>query len=57
MGAWTSGLMGLMGLSVAGFAFVAVPISSVWVMCSLWLGWKQEALATQPNFGGQGLGA
>jgi hypothetical protein len=49
--------MGLMGLSVAGFAFVAVPISAVWVMCGLWLGWKQEALATQPNFGGQGLGA
>ncbi|MDD1749071.1 MAG: hypothetical protein LUO89_04265 [Methanothrix sp.] len=57
VGAWTSGLMGFIGLSVAGFAFVAVPISAVWVMCGLWLGRKQEALAARPSIEDQGLGA
>ena len=51
VGAWTSGVMGFMGLSVAGFAFVAVPISAVWGICGLWLGWKQEDLAAKPNPG------
>lgn len=57
VGAWTSGAMGLMGLSVAGFAFVAVPISAVWVICGLWLGWKQEALATKSSFEVQSVSA
>ena len=57
VGAWTSGLMGFMGLSVVGFAFVAVPISAIWVMCGLWLGRKQEAIAAKPSLEDQGLGA
>ena len=47
VGAWTSGLMRFMGLSLAGNAFIAVPISIVWLISGLWLGRKQEALAAK----------
>ena len=46
-GAWTSGLMRFMGLSVAGTALVALPISVIWMISGLWLGRKQETLAVR----------
>ena len=45
VGAWSSGLLTLMGLGVAGIAWVAVPISVVWVINGWWLGKRQEATA------------
>jgi AAA family ATP:ADP antiporter len=49
VGAWTSGLMGFLGLGVVGMAFVAVPISAIWAMCGFWLGRKQEAIAVRTD--------
>ena len=45
VGAWSSGLLTMMGLGVAGIAWVAVPISVVWVINGWWLGKRQEARA------------
>ena len=46
VGAWSSGLLTAMGLGVAGVAWVAVPISLVWVANGWWLGKRQEAIAS-----------
>jgi AAA family ATP:ADP antiporter len=45
VGAWSYALMGVFSLGVAGTAFVAVPISVVWLLNGLWLGRRQERLA------------
>jgi AAA family ATP:ADP antiporter len=45
VGAWSYALLGFMGLGMTGIAIVAVPISLVWLLNSLWLGRKQEVLA------------
>jgi AAA family ATP:ADP antiporter len=49
IGAWTSGLLVLIGLSVAGVAFVAVPISVIWMLTGFWVGRKQEGRAAEMN--------
>jgi AAA family ATP:ADP antiporter len=42
VGSWAyAGLMGL-GLSMAGIAIVAVPLSAIWLALSFWLGRRQE---------------
>ena len=45
IGAWSYALMGVIGLGLTGIAFVAVPISAVWLGVGFWLGHRQEALA------------
>jgi len=45
IGAWSYALMGYFSLGVAGTALVAVPISLVWLLNSLWLGRRQEKLS------------
>lgn len=45
LGAWSHALMGVVGLGVGGTAFVAVPISVVWLLNGLWLGRRQERIA------------
>jgi AAA family ATP:ADP antiporter len=47
VGAWSYALMGVFSLGVAGTAFVAVPISLVWLLNGFWLGRKQERLALE----------
>lgn len=42
VGAWTYTLMGVLGLGIAGIAWVAVPISAVWLVNGWMLGRKQE---------------
>jgi len=50
VGAWSYKLMGLFGLGVSGIAFVAVPISIMWFVMSLWLGRRQARMAgRQPD--------
>ncbi|MDP2644843.1 MAG: Npt1/Npt2 family nucleotide transporter [Desulfobacterales bacterium] len=49
IGAWTSGLLVLMGLSVAGIALAALPLSVLWMATGFWLGRKQEARAAETN--------
>jgi AAA family ATP:ADP antiporter len=42
VGSWAyTGLMGL-GLSMAGIAIVAVPLSAIWLALSFWLGRRQR---------------
>ena len=45
VGAWAYRWLVAVGLSLAGISFVAVPLSAVWLVLGLWLGWKQAALA------------
>jgi len=54
IGAWTSPVLGWLGLGLTGVSFVAAPIAAVWLVVSLWLGKKQSAMARepQPNSGG-----
>lgn len=46
IGAWSYGLLSFLGLGMTGIAIAAVPISAAWVLNSLWLGRRQEAMAT-----------
>lgn len=45
IGAWAYGGLGLLGLGMSGIALVAVPLSVLWLVNSLWLGRKQERLS------------
>ena len=44
VGAWSYAGLGLLGLALAGIAWVAVPLSLIWLMNALWLGRKQNLL-------------
>jgi AAA family ATP:ADP antiporter len=46
IGAWSYGLLSFLGLGMTGIAMAAIPISVAWTLNSLWLGRKQEAIAT-----------
>jgi AAA family ATP:ADP antiporter len=46
-GAWSTKLMGRLGLGLAGISLVAAPIAAVWLVISLWLGRKQANLARE----------
>jgi AAA family ATP:ADP antiporter len=46
IGAWSYGLLSFLGLGMTGIAIAAIPISVAWTLNSLWLGRKQEAIAT-----------
>jgi ATP:ADP antiporter, AAA family len=45
LGAWTSPLLGWLGLGLTGVSFVAAPIAAIWLFVSLWLGRKQVVMA------------
>ncbi|UCF19638.1 MAG: MFS transporter [Gemmatimonadota bacterium] len=45
VGAWSYGLLLWMGLSMSAMAFVAVPISALWLIVGFWLGRKHERFA------------
>ena len=44
VGAWSYAGLGTLGLAMTGISLVAVPISIVWLLNSLWLGRKQKTL-------------
>ncbi|HSO23856.1 MAG TPA: Npt1/Npt2 family nucleotide transporter [Chondromyces sp.] len=46
VGAWTSGLLMLVGLGGALISVVAAPLAAVWLAVGLWLGRRQAAMAT-----------
>jgi AAA family ATP:ADP antiporter len=54
IGAWTSPVLGRLGLGLTGVSFVAAPIAAIWLFVSLWLGRKQSAMArdAQPDTSG-----
>lgn len=43
VGAWTSPVLGRLGLGLAGVSFVAAPLALMWLLISLWLGRKQAS--------------
>ena len=44
VGAWSYAGLGALGLAMTGVSLVAVPISIIWLVNSLWLGRKQRSL-------------
>jgi AAA family ATP:ADP antiporter len=46
MGAWSYAGLGLAGLGMTGISVVAVPLSLLWLFNSVWLGRRQEKLAS-----------
>ncbi len=49
IGAWSYALFSFLGMGMAGIAFVAAPISLLWLVNGFWLGGKQEALAAKQD--------
>ena len=47
VGAWSYAGLGLFGLGMMGISLVAVPISVVWLLNSLWLGQRQKGLEAE----------
>ena len=45
--AWTYAGLAALGLSLAGIAFMAIPMAAVWLMLGLWLGRRQAELASE----------
>jgi AAA family ATP:ADP antiporter len=45
VGSWSYLLLSAMGLGIAGVALVAVPLSALWLLNSLWLGRRQARMA------------
>jgi AAA family ATP:ADP antiporter len=46
VGAWSSALLRGLGLGTSELALVAIPIAALWLVNGLWLGRRQEVLAT-----------
>jgi ATP:ADP antiporter, AAA family len=46
VGAWSFAALGFLGLAMTGVSIVAVPVSIAWLLNALWLGRKQERLAS-----------
>ena len=44
IGAWSQGLLVTLGMGISGLAWIAVPISAVWTVLSLWLGRKEQEM-------------
>lgn len=49
IGAWANALLAWLGLGFAGISWVAVPISILWLLLGLWLGYKQVEMIKQGN--------
>jgi AAA family ATP:ADP antiporter len=45
VGAWSYGLVGVLGMSATALSVVAVPLSLAWLVNGLWLGRRQETMA------------
>ncbi len=47
VGAWSTPVMGWLGLGLAGVSLVAAPIAAIWLFVSLWLGRKQVRMTRE----------
>ncbi len=47
VGAWTEGLLGRLGLALAGLATLVVPLAVVWAGLGVWLGLAQRRVARE----------
>ncbi len=57
IGAWSTDLHTLPGLNHISLAVLAIPLSVAWLLNSLWLGRRQEALAIEQKQQPAELGA
>jgi AAA family ATP:ADP antiporter len=51
MGAWSYALVASLGLASASIAFLAAPLSGLWLLIAVWLGRRHEAMAPPPAAG------
>ena len=49
VGAWTEGLLGGLGMGLAGLASLTVPLAVLWGVLGIWLGRAQERRAQIPS--------
>ena len=49
VGAWTEGLLGRLGMGLAGLAGLVLPLAIVWGFLGVWLGKEQERFARSPQ--------
>jgi AAA family ATP:ADP antiporter len=49
LGIWSASLLSALGLGTTGVALVAIPIAALWLLDALWLGRRQELLATEQD--------
>jgi AAA family ATP:ADP antiporter len=49
MGAWSYSGLGAIGLGAAAISLVAIPLAATWMVIGLWLGRKQQEMATTPR--------
>jgi AAA family ATP:ADP antiporter len=47
VGAWSTPVMGWLGLGLAGISLVAAPIAAIWLFVSLWLGRRQVTMTRE----------
>ena len=45
IGAWSQAALGAAGMGLIGMAWLAVPVSLIWLVNGMWLGRRQEKLA------------
>jgi len=57
VGAWSYAGLAFLGLGLAGISWVAVPVSLIWLVNGLWLGRRNEALASRMAAPPQGVRA
>ena len=57
VGAWTEGLLGRLGMGLAGLAGLVLPLAIVWGLLGVWLGKEQERFARSPEPSGDAIGA
>jgi len=57
VGAWTEGLLGRLGMGLAGLATLVFPLAIVWAMLGIWLGREQERIAAEAAAPGDREGA
>jgi AAA family ATP:ADP antiporter len=56
VGAWTEGLLGKLGMGLAGLASVAVPLALAWAVLGVWLGRSQQRIAARGQLAGGAAG-
>jgi AAA family ATP:ADP antiporter len=49
IGAWSYAGLGALGLGAAAISLVAVPLAATWMVIGLWLGRRQQEMATKPK--------
>lgn len=49
IGAWTTPVLGWLGLGLRGVSIFAVPMAALWLVVSLWLGYRQKKLSHDAN--------